>query len=127
MKRIAPILGLLLVACDPGSLLGISDADSPSGVPEHSADPAGEPTAPMELPEGSSSEEDIRAALTGGVPAGRWKEGLLFEGLRPQPWLKSAANWFPRNSYSELLQEWPDDGGGTPQEGSEPRTPAPAS
>ncbi|MGB5703751.1 MAG: MBL fold metallo-hydrolase, partial [Polyangiales bacterium] len=96
MKRITPILGLLLVACDPGSLLGISDADSPSGVPEHSADPAGEPTAPMELPEGSSSEEDIRAALTGGVPAGRWKEGLLFEGLRPQPWLKSAANWFPR-------------------------------
>ena len=26
---------------------------------------------------------------------GRWKEGLLFEGVRPMPWLKSAANWFP--------------------------------
>ena len=26
---------------------------------------------------------------------GRWKEGLLFEGISPQPWLKSAANWFP--------------------------------
>ena len=25
----------------------------------------------------------------------RWKEGLLFEGIEPQPWLKSAANWFP--------------------------------
>ena len=42
-----------------------------------------------------SSEEDIKAALTGGVPMGRWKEGLLFEGVRPMPWLKSAANWFP--------------------------------
>ena len=42
-----------------------------------------------------SSEEDIKNALTGGVPGGRWKEGLLFEGVRPMPWLKSAANWFP--------------------------------
>ena len=42
-----------------------------------------------------SSEEDIKSALTGGVPGGRWKEGLLFEGVRPMPWLKSAANWFP--------------------------------
>ena len=42
-----------------------------------------------------SSEADIKAALTGGVPMGRWKEGLLFEGVRPMPWLKSAANWFP--------------------------------
>jgi len=42
-----------------------------------------------------SSEEEITAALTGGVPMGRWKEGLLFEGIRPMPWLKSAANWFP--------------------------------
>ena len=23
------------------------------------------------------------------------KEGLLFEGIRPMRWLKSAANWFP--------------------------------
>ena len=37
----------------------------------------------------------IQKALTGGVPGGRWKEGLLFEGIEPQPWLKSAANWFP--------------------------------
>ena len=43
-----------------------------------------------------SSERDIRAALYAGVPMGRWKEGLLFEGIAPQPWLKSAANWFPR-------------------------------
>jgi ribonuclease BN (tRNA processing enzyme) len=42
-----------------------------------------------------SSDEDIQKALTGGVPMGRWKEGLLFEGIEPQPWLKSAANWFP--------------------------------
>jgi len=43
-----------------------------------------------------SSEADIKAALFGGVPMGRWKEGLLYEGISPQPWLKSAANWFPR-------------------------------
>jgi hypothetical protein len=42
-----------------------------------------------------SSQADIQAALSGGVPMGRWKEGLLFEGISPQPWLKSAANWFP--------------------------------
>ena len=42
-----------------------------------------------------SSQEDIEAALSGGVPMGRWKEGLLFDGISPQPWLKSAANWFP--------------------------------
>jgi len=42
-----------------------------------------------------SSEQDVMNALTGGVPGGRWKEGLLFEGVRPMPWLKSAANWFP--------------------------------
>ncbi len=42
-----------------------------------------------------SSEADVKAALSGGVPMGRWKEGLLFEGIEPQSWLKSAANWFP--------------------------------
>ncbi len=42
-----------------------------------------------------SSAEDIQNALSGGVPMGRWKEGLNFEGIEPMPWLKSAANWFP--------------------------------
>ncbi|MEM9727090.1 MAG: guanitoxin biosynthesis MBL fold metallo-hydrolase GntH [Myxococcota bacterium] len=65
-------------------------------VEEHVADPAGAPSEPLEVPEGASSEEEIRAALTGGVAGGRWKEGLLFEGLRPHPWLRSAANWFPQ-------------------------------
>ena len=44
-----------------------------------------------------SSEADIRKALYAGVPMGRWKEGLMFQGIAPQPWLKSAANWFPRS------------------------------
>jgi len=39
---------------------------------------------------------DIEKALTGGVPLGRWREGLMFEGINPTPGLKSAANWFPR-------------------------------
>jgi ribonuclease Z len=42
-----------------------------------------------------SSEADMHAALNGGVPGGRWKEGLLFEGIRPSPWMASAANWLP--------------------------------
>ncbi|MEX0283265.1 MAG: guanitoxin biosynthesis MBL fold metallo-hydrolase GntH [Paracoccaceae bacterium] len=42
-----------------------------------------------------STVEDIRAALFGGVPGDRWKEGLLFEGISPHPWLNSASNWFP--------------------------------
>jgi hypothetical protein len=55
------------------------------------------PSASAQAPpiQDTSSEKEIRAALTGGVPADRWKEGLLFEGIRPMPWLKSAANWFP--------------------------------
>lgn len=43
-----------------------------------------------------SPPQDIQRALYGGVPMGRWKEGLLFEGIAPTPGLKSAANWFPR-------------------------------
>lgn len=43
-----------------------------------------------------SSREDIGAVLSGGVPGDLWKEGLLFEGMRPSPWMASAANWFPR-------------------------------
>ena len=42
-----------------------------------------------------STPEEIQRALTGGVPMGRWKEGLLFDGIEPTPGLKSAANWFP--------------------------------
>lgn len=44
----------------------------------------------------ASAPADIQAALTGGVPLGRWKEGLMFEGINPTPGLMSAANWFPR-------------------------------
>jgi hypothetical protein len=42
-----------------------------------------------------ADESTMKEVATGGVPMGRWKEGLLFEGISPQPWLKSAANWFP--------------------------------
>ena len=37
-----------------------------------------------------SSQADIQNALSGGVPMGRWKEGLMFEGIEPHadnnPW-----------------------------------------
>ena len=51
-----------------------------------------------------SNETDIKNALTGGVPMGRWKEGLLFEGVRPMPSLESAANWFP--GTAKLNSSW---------------------
>ena len=38
----------------------------------------------------------LREIATGGTSMGRWKEGLTFDGVAPMPWLKSAANWFPR-------------------------------
>jgi hypothetical protein len=40
--------------------------------------------------------EVLKAIATGGTPNGRWKEGLTFDGVAPMPWLKSAANWFPK-------------------------------
>ena len=48
--------------------------------------------------EGFDFEDDpekFKEVATGGVPMGRWKEGLLFDGIEPMPWLSSAANWFP--------------------------------
>jgi ribonuclease Z len=39
--------------------------------------------------------EVFKKVATSGLPLGRWKEGLTFEGIEPMPWLKSAANWFP--------------------------------
>jgi ribonuclease Z len=73
LKRISNLITTILIA----SLIATSAFAEPVPVGE------------------TSSEEDIKNALTGGVPGGRWKEGLLFEGVRPMPWLKSAANWFP--------------------------------
>jgi dihydroorotate dehydrogenase (fumarate) len=48
-----------------------------------------------------SSPETLQRVLTEGVPLGRWKEGLLFEGINPTPGLASAANWFPRTEEVE--------------------------
>ena len=50
----------------------------------------------MCTPQPPSSPEQIMSALSGGVPAGRWREGLMFDGIRPTESVKSAANWFPR-------------------------------
>src|SRR5262245_31770493 len=32
----------------------------------------------------------LKQLATGGQPVGRWKEGLMFDGVEPMPWLKSA-------------------------------------
>ena len=37
----------------------------------------------------------LMKVVQGGVPLGRWNEGLMFEGVEPMPWLKSSSTWFP--------------------------------
>ncbi len=98
---------LLLLACDSPAAEDGADVTEEGGDAPAMPDlpPASDPVAP---PEGAymraapdrqevSSEEDVRALLFGGVPMERWREGLMFEGVRPMPWLTSAANWFPRS------------------------------
>ncbi len=86
--------GLLLTACD--------QAQQPAAPVQPAPTPSTERGTPQPGdfanygPEDFASEDVVRDVVaTGGVPMGRWKEGLLFEGIAPQPWLKSAANWFP--------------------------------
>ncbi len=59
-------------------------------VPDKTADYSGN------KPEDFADETTMKEVASGGVPMGRWKEGLMFDGIHPQPWLKSAANWFPK-------------------------------
>src|SRR5262245_32112076 len=42
-----------------------------------------------------SDPQVLQDIAKGGQPLGRWKEGLMFDGIAPMPWLKSASNWFP--------------------------------
>src|SRR5262245_37745108 len=42
-----------------------------------------------------SDPKVLQNIAKGGQPLGRWKEGLMFDGIAPMPWLKSASNWFP--------------------------------
>jgi len=55
---------------------------------------------------GAGFGSGILAVATGSIVAdvadhhelgtGKRQEGLLFEGIKPSPWMKSASNWFPR-------------------------------
>jgi ribonuclease Z len=49
----------------------------------------------MEAQGYETDPEVFKKIATSGLPMGRWKEGLMFDGIEPMPWLKSAANWFP--------------------------------
>ena len=44
---------------------------------------AGKTVAEPPAVQALSSEDEIRAALFGGVSMDRWKKGLLFEGILP--------------------------------------------
>ena len=57
-------------------------------------------TGPSAPPKASQGEFQTDPAITkmmatAGQPLGRWKEGLMFDGVAPMPWLKSATNWTP--------------------------------
>jgi ribonuclease BN (tRNA processing enzyme) len=69
--------------------LGAIVTASRAQVPEETPDFTGNSLADF------ADEETMKEVASGGVPIGRWKEGLLFEGIAPQPWLTSAANWLP--------------------------------
>ncbi|WP_205727992.1 guanitoxin biosynthesis MBL fold metallo-hydrolase GntH [Flammeovirga pectinis] len=40
-------------------------------------------------------KEQLQTTLTGGIPMGRWNEGLMFDGIAPSDHFVSAANWYP--------------------------------
>ena len=81
------VVGLLVAGCQS------EDAEAPQGN-------GGTETTMLaeerNAPEGYEEDpEAIRAVVEGGIPNGRWTEGLMFEGVAPMPWQKSASNWFP--------------------------------
>ena len=84
MKR---IIALSILAAVLG--LGVTVPASQAQVSDETPDFTGRTPADF------AADETMKEVATGGVPMGRWKEGLLFEGIAPQPWLTSAANWLP--------------------------------
>jgi ribonuclease Z len=94
----------------PDDLSGLKRTESHSGYDEYNFNTAVD-IDKLTRTKGKlySSKEDVMKVLSGGIknPTGQkelWKEGLMFSGVEPMPWLKSAANWFPR---TETLQ--PDE------------------
>ena len=87
------VVGLVYVA---GRIQGAAEARETAGI-NAAADPEGiEGGLTLQQQwDYETDQEVIQQLVTGGVPMGRWKEGLMFEGISPQPWLVSAANWFP--------------------------------
>ena len=94
--KISPYL-----ADNPNDLSGMQHTQSHKGYQQFDFDTVDLEALKKEGGRLYSSKEDVMKVLTGGVknPTGEkeiWKEGLLFEGIEPMPWLESAANWFPK-------------------------------
>jgi ribonuclease BN (tRNA processing enzyme) len=87
MKKISILLILSLVCMTPAM------AQDKSEMTEEQAQAA---EMLKQIPDQyEKNPQNLKGVVDGGVPKGRWKEGLLFEGISPQPWLQSAANWYP--------------------------------
>jgi len=87
---------LLVVGVVIGTLISSAGAtaapDGAAVAPDAAATPVPQEQQAYEF---TDDPEILRQVATGGMPLGRWKEGLMFEGIEPMPWLKSAANWYP--------------------------------
>ncbi len=86
---------------NPNDLSGLRHSHSHKGYQQFDFDTVDIEKLKQQKGKLYSSKEDVMKVLTGGVknPTGKkeiWKEGLLFEGIEPMPWLESAANWFPK-------------------------------
>ncbi len=92
------VLGILGLAYTAGRVQGAAEARDIAGT-DAAAGPEGSSTelTPQvgQQWEYETDPDVIRSVLSGGIPMGRWKEGLMFQGIEPMPWLVSAANWFP--------------------------------
>lgn len=83
------IIFMLLVSCETSTDQG--ESQLPSNQKQTTK--IGETQIPSD---GFETDPDVfQQIATAGIPNGRWKEGLMFEGVEPMPWLKSASNWFP--------------------------------
>ena len=86
MKIPARIILIVLVTISLQSV-------SPAQVPSLSITP--EQLQELERKGFQADPKILQDIATAGRPLGRWKEGLMFDGIAPMPWLKSAANWTP--------------------------------
>ena len=55
---------------------------------------------------GFQADPQVLAKIaTGGQPMGRWKEGLMFDGIEPMPWLEERGELVSRNRRGSAARD----------------------